>query len=354
MQTFDTTTADEAWLEVVAALKQREHLPQQDGRGGRTAELLHVGIQLDNSRQRWVVSRNPPLSVAFAIVEVIGILNGRRDSGYLNFFNPILPRFSGDGPEYHGAYGYRLRVHGGFDQLQRASDALIANPQSRQVVLQLWDGASDLPSTNGQPAAADIPCNICSMLKLRNGKLEWSQVMRSNDLFKGLPYNFVQFTTLQEVVAGWIGAEPGTYTHYADSLHLYQEDKARAWSSHSLPSAASNDDSLVLPKANSDPIWQEMNRRVNLFATKDLSANEYGNLARIHDAPQAFNNLLAVVSADAARRKHCIDGVNAAISHCRSDLLLLLWSRWMERNARREHSYGNSPSEPMADAPERE
>jgi thymidylate synthase len=286
-------------------------------------------------------------------VEVIGILSGRRDSGYLNFFNPILPRFAGDGPEYHGAYGYRLRVHNGIDQLKRASDALTANPQSRQVVLQLWDGALDLPSPDGQPAAADIPCNICSMLKVRNGKLEWSQIMRSNDLFKGLPYNFVQFTTLQEVVAGWIGAEPGTYTHYSDSLHLYQEDKAGAFSSQAIPMVASND-SIALPKADSDPIWQEMNRRVDLLVTKDLSANDYRHLARIHDAPQAFNNLLAVVTADAARRKRCFEGINAAISSCQSTLLLQLWSRWTERNAQRERRSGESPLESVVDMPERE
>lgn len=350
MLSFDAKTADAAWLKAVAALRVREHLPQQDGRGGSTAELLHVGLQIHNSRQRWVLSRTPPLSVAFAIVEVIGILNGRRDSAYLNFFNPILPRFAGNGSEYHGAYGYRLRVHGGIDQLQRASDALTANPQSRQVVLQLWDTVLDLPSTNGQPTDTDIPCNVCSMLKLRNGKLEWSQIMRSNDLFKGLPYNFVQFTTLQEVIAGWIGAEPGTYTHYSDSLHLYQEDKARAYSSQPIRLAASND-SLALPKTDSDPIWRELNRRVDMLATKDLSAKEYACLARIYDAPQSFNNLLAVIAADAARRKRCITGMHIAISNCCSSLLLQLWSRWLER---KERSSGISRFESLADIPERE
>ena len=85
----------------------------------------------------------------------------------------------------------------------------------------------DFPSDNGLPVADDIPCNICSMLKVRNGRLEWSQIMRSNDIFLGLPHNFVQFMTLQEVLAGWIGIEPGTYTHFADSLHLYEKNAER-------------------------------------------------------------------------------------------------------------------------------
>lgn len=46
--------------------------------------------------------------------------------------------------------------------------------------------------------------------------------MRSNDVHRGLPYNVVQFTTLQEVMAGWLGLEVGGYHHWSDSLHLYR------------------------------------------------------------------------------------------------------------------------------------
>ena len=56
------------------------------------------------------------MSVPFAIVEVIGIIAGRKDSAYLNFFNPRLPHFAGSGNVYPGAYGYRLRKHFGMDQ----------------------------------------------------------------------------------------------------------------------------------------------------------------------------------------------------------------------------------------------
>jgi thymidylate synthase len=77
---------------------------------------------------------------AFAIVEVIGILAGRRDSAYLNFFNPARPKYAGSGAEFHGAYGFRLRGHLGLDQLERASRTLTSNPDGRQVVLQIWDG----------------------------------------------------------------------------------------------------------------------------------------------------------------------------------------------------------------------
>jgi thymidylate synthase len=336
MLSFDAPTADAAWLLAAAALKERSLLPKQNGRGGSTTELLHVTIQIHNPRQRWVISREPALSVAFAIVEVIGILNGRRDARYLNFFNPIVPRFAGSGTEYHGAYGHRLRVQAGFDQLQRASDALTANPDGRQVVFQIWDAGIDFPLHDGTPVAEDIPCNICSMLKVRDGKLEWSQIMRSNDLFRGLPYNIVQFTTLQEVIAGWIGAEPGTYTHFADSLHVYDDNARDAFESSGIQFPESTD-SLALPKNIADPIWGEMNRRIDILVSKDLSPQEYRAIARIDNAPQSFSNLMAVVAADAARRKGCVDGVRDALSECRSAVLQKLWDRWQARRASVNH-----------------
>jgi len=330
MRSFDAVSADEAWRFAVDAIKDGTQVLRQNGRGGYTSELLHVTIHVHDSRQRWVVSRAPALSVAFAVVEVIGILNGRRDSAYLNFFNPVLPKFAGTGAEYHGAYGFRLRSSIGFDQLERASNALKANGDGRQIVLQIWDATLDFPLDTGVPVADDIPCNICSMLKVRNGKLEWSQIMRSNDIFLGLPHNFVQFMTLQEVLSGWIGIEPGTYTHFADSLHLYEKDAENVISSVAVPMAATSD-SLALPKHEADPIWHEMNRRVDTLVQKELETKAYGSLARLDDAPQAFTNLMAVVAADAARRRGNLGAIDEAISACDSPVLRQLWVRWAER-----------------------
>jgi thymidylate synthase len=83
-------------------------------------------------------------------VEVVGIINGRKDSAYLNFFNPRLPRFAGTGPVYHGACGHRLRHNVGFDQLEGAAEALRNNPNGRQVVLQIWDAELDFPQSTGE------------------------------------------------------------------------------------------------------------------------------------------------------------------------------------------------------------
>jgi thymidylate synthase len=329
MPMFESESADGVWLLAVEELKKRAALPLQEGRGGSTCEMLHAVLQVSNPRERWVVSRSPGLSVAFAIVEVIGILNGRRDSGYLNFFNPRLPKFAGNGPLYHGAYGFRLRENGGFDQLDRAYQALRSNPDGRQVVLQIWDTSKDFPTPNGAPVAPDIPCNVCSMLKIRDDRLEWVQVMRSNDLFKGLPYNLVQFTALQEVMAGWIGVELGSYTHFSDSLHIYDNEIDLAFGSSRRP-APPNGDSLALPKDAADPIWAEMNRRVDKLVAGGLADEEFSRMVNLDGAPQAFTNLMSIVVADAARRRGRIDAAQNAADCCTNPLLKMLWGRWVE------------------------
>lgn len=136
---FSGDTADAAWLAAAHSFARGAGTAQA-GRGGPTAEILHACFSVSDPRQRWVVSRVPALNVAFAIAETAWIVAGRRDLGFLEFWNRRFRLYSGAASQLHGAYGFRLRSHFGLDQLERAAAALAANPDTRQVVLQLWDG----------------------------------------------------------------------------------------------------------------------------------------------------------------------------------------------------------------------
>ncbi len=213
MNNFESDTADAVWCQAAQALLSGRNPKKQDSRAGPTIELLHSNLYVRNPRERWVFSRHPGMNPAFAIVEVFWILSGRNDARFVKFWNRDLEKYAGKAETYHGAYGFRIRKHFGMDQLERAFLALRGKPMSRQVVIQMWDPTSDFPTEDGSEVSEDVPCNICSMLKIRDGRLEWTQVMRSNDIFLGLPYNFVQFTMLQEILAGWLGVEVGAYTN---------------------------------------------------------------------------------------------------------------------------------------------
>lgn len=219
---FSGDTANDVWNLAAEQLMKMEHVVSS--RSGDTYELLHVLLSINNPKEKWVSNRVPPMSISFALAELIWILNGSNIAKIINYWNPTLSRYAGHDDNYHGAYGYRIRYNFGVDQLEKAYSVLYNKPESRQTVMLIWDPQKDLPQDNGNPNSEDIPCNICSMLKVRNNKLEWTQIMRSNDAFLGLPYNFIQFTSMQEILAGWLGLDVGTYNHYSDSLHLYTQN----------------------------------------------------------------------------------------------------------------------------------
>lgn len=223
MRHFEATTADVVWQEAASELIEHPEY-ESESRTGVTYEILRCVLTIKDPRQRWLLSRYPPYNPAFGLVEFIWIITGNNESRVLNYWNPGLPKYSGADDAYYGAYGFRLRHEFGIDQIKRAYQILSSAPETRQVILQIWGPELDLPAANGKPVSNDIPCNVMSLLKMRNGHLYWSQIMRSNDIMRGLPYNIIQFTMLQEVMAGWLGSRLGDYFHLSDSLHLYKSE----------------------------------------------------------------------------------------------------------------------------------
>lgn len=331
---FEGENADEVWR--LAAEQLSLQKPERASRGGMTRELLHCQFHLRNPRQRWILSRLPSMNPAFAIAEIVWILLGRNDSAFVNYWNPILPKFAGNGTSYHGAYGHRLRHAHGIDQIHRAYQALSANPNSRQVVLHIWSAHLDLPCSDGTPQDKDIPCNICSLLKIKDGRLEWFQVMRSNDLFRGTPHNFVQFTTLQEILAGWLSLEVGSYVQLSDSLHIYEND-SEFYISKARP-AIINTDNLALPKTEFDRALKLVGNSMDELRRPELSRERFLDLViKRNDLPQAWHNLLRITAADAARRRKWSDCVAIVIAECDNPVLAYLWNGWIERHKSKNH-----------------
>lgn len=329
MHVFQGQTADEVWRKAYQAVVSSGK--RQPSRAGDTIELLHAVLEVGDPRQRWIISRRPAINPAFGIAEVIWLLAGSRDAEVLNYWFPRLPEFAGEGPTYDGAYGYRLRKQFSIDQVRRACDALLSNPSSRQVVLQYWDPRSDLPQRDGMPTGADIPCNVTSLLKIREDRLDWTQVLRSNDLIRGLPTDFAQFTCLQEVMAGWLGVEVGAYLHWSDSLHIYSRDAAKFSREEEVPSLASNTDSLAIDMARGEAIILDLYQRMVDMTAQDVSVKELEDLALLRGAPAGYQNLLRVLAAESARRRGRPDQAAAMMQACTNPQLLQTWSAWSKQ-----------------------
>lgn len=327
---FSGKSADEVWVQAANLFKNKLELKTRPSRCGEVIEILHTIFSIENPRQRWVFSRKPGINPAFALAEIVWIMNGAQDSSIINFWNPILPKYAGYCEKYHGAYGFRLRHHFGIDQLEKAYLALKNNPDTRQVILQIWDPVSDFPHKDGSPVSEDIPCNVCSLLKMRDNKLEWMQVIRSNDIYRGLPYNFVQFTTLQEVLAGWLEVDPGSYNQVSDSLHLYRSDKKKAFLGL-LDSHPENTDSLLLPKSESEYFFNAIFKKMQIMVEPHLVKRDLYKILKLDKENKAFQNILLVIAADVARRNKWPEVAKDLMDNCTNEAYRKLWTDWINR-----------------------
>ena len=325
MLTIQGRTADEAWRAVVAKVREA---PPQASRGGPTKELLHVALEIELPQQRWTLSREPAINPAFAIAEVIWILSGRADAAFLNYWNPLYSRFAGKGLEYHGAYGRRLRSAFGLDQIERAYRAFDSDPDTRQVVLQIWDAARDLPREDGRPAAEDIPCNICGLLKVRDGALHWTQVMRSNDAFRGLPYNLVQFTSLQAVLAGWLGLKVGPYHQWSDSLHAY-DSAATIFSIEGGSPPTDTGDHPFLSRSKWQATFPRVAAIAESFVQRDLTRATLQHALASGSDLEEWQSYISLLAADASRRRDWSDLITASLKSCPDETLRTLGERWV-------------------------
>ena len=321
------STANEVWKTAANLLLKQKNILM--GRNGEVYELPHAFITIENPRQKWIYDRIPPVSIGFALAELVWILNGEERSEVINYWNPSLPKYAGEGEVYYGAYGKRIRSHFGFDQLEKSYHALQNVPESRQVVIQIYDVETDFPIDNGQPRSKDIPCNICSLLKVRDGKLEWSQIMRSNDILLGMPYNFVQFTSIQEIISGWLGIEVGSYNHYSDSLHLYRShlNKIGIGKEREME----NPDSLSINRNESERIFKEMYDRMTALIDMNISEKEIFSLAQLNSEYTAYNNIMLIIAAYVAKKTGNNDLVDEVVGMCCNDMYKAMWSRWANK-----------------------
>ena len=145
-------------------------------------------------------------------------------------YDPLIERvwtqYSDDGVTVNSAYGQYF-----FDQLVEdgsgrtqwkwIKDKLSSDNDTRQAVL-------NINQVKHKYDTKDMPCTICCQVLIRNNKLYWITMMRSNDVFKGLRNDLYCFTELQKQLAKELGIETGDYIHFAGSFHLYEEDYEKA------------------------------------------------------------------------------------------------------------------------------
>lgn len=181
-------------------------------RGIATREIPDLTVELAKPADSIPAGIGRSLVPAIGIVESLHLMAGVSALSQLDGATKGgFSKYSDDGKTLHGAYGPRT-YHGVIDAVRRIGK----DPDTRQAVVSVWNRT--------EPGSKDLPCTLSFVFSLRNGKLDMTTHMRSNDVWLGSPYDFWMFTNLQHLVAFALHVPVGVYVHHAVSWHLYDHD----------------------------------------------------------------------------------------------------------------------------------
>lgn len=182
-------------------------------RGMPTIDLDHVTIVLKNPEYCTPLGIGRDVNLAIASAETTQLTAGISDAAQMTSVASVFARFTNE-DRLRGAYGPRLH-----DQMPQVLERLCKDDDTRQAVAMIWR-----PDELDDDSSNDVPCTVTLMFRVDNGRLNMFTVMRSNDAFLGVPYDFTMFTRLQATMAWALGVKVGQYTHDAWSMHVYEKD----------------------------------------------------------------------------------------------------------------------------------
>ena len=181
-----------------------------------TTELTNVQFTLTNLDNNIVSIRG--ISPSYLCGELLWYFMGMNNLEFIARFSKFWTHISDDGKTSNSAYGYIMANKFGFNQVEKVIEQLTADPFSRRAVINLNTPNEHMIETK------DEPCTIALQFMIRDGRLDCTAIMRSNDIWFGTPYDVAFFTELQKYIAKRLGVKYGWYTHFATSLHAYGRD----------------------------------------------------------------------------------------------------------------------------------
>ena len=194
-------------------------------RGIKSREMLFYMIELNDPNDNIVTIPGFETNVDYAQEELNWYFSGTNRIDYSPWIEKTWRKYSDDGIHVNSAYGHRIfGCHKDFiDQWDWCVKKLMLDRDSRQAVINLnYCGDKKSPTL-------DFVCTIAFQIFIRDGRLHWITMMRSQDIYFGTRNDIYCFTEMQKKMAKELGCKLGVYRHLCNSLHLYenQYDKVK-------------------------------------------------------------------------------------------------------------------------------
>lgn len=126
-------------------------------------------------------------------------------------------------------YGFNFRHYGaeyvdchgdynglGYDQLQNIINLIKTNPDSRRILINLWNPC-DLNKV------VLPPCHVLYQFWVYNGKISCNLYQRSGDIGLGVPFNIASASLLTYIIAHLTGLKPYELIHNIGDGHIYSD-----------------------------------------------------------------------------------------------------------------------------------
>ena len=197
-------------------------------RGLEVRECLNVGLYIEDPTKNLFKYEDKSLTLPTGYVKkemclyLLGSDDARDFSKASKFWDNIK---TGKG-KINSAYGnliFNASLKDGRSQFDWAFDCLKNDKDSRQSFMRYNNTCHQYDGNK------DVPCTFIQMFHIRDNKLHTTVEMRSNDVIKGTTYDIPSFILFQRLMLlrlreVYPDLEMGTYTHFANSLHLYSSD----------------------------------------------------------------------------------------------------------------------------------
>ena len=178
---------------------------------------MHFSTDLEKDGFPLLTLRKIPIK-AIVAEQAWFILGSRKPENVLRKYTKIWDVFTNAGDVVPVAYGYRWRKHFGRDQLKLLIDLLEAEPGSRHGVIVTWDPAQDGLSLFKKK---NVPCPYTFTVNIIGGRLHFHNIIRSNDVILGVPFDVAGFALLAHILAQKLNIKPGIYSHSISNAHIY-------------------------------------------------------------------------------------------------------------------------------------
>jgi thymidylate synthase len=183
-------------------------------------ELIGQAFQLSAGTPSIVVSDVRKPDLRYLLGQTVWFLAGSDDVEFLDFYNPKARSFSHDGTTLCGSFGKRLLGPTlASSQVAAAAALLKRDPGSRRAYLCVIDSDDLMRPTK------ETPCSCGIQFFVRDQRLHAVCSMRAQHALALLPNDAFLFLTLQAVLASELNLERGTYTHFCNTLHVYEDER---------------------------------------------------------------------------------------------------------------------------------